>query len=551
MINRKSKGTRSPYLLIVILILIAGIGLWQFYKYKIVNKNVTKAVEEKSKGLYSLHYDNIFIDEVTGKLQVKNISIIPDTSVYNQMMREKTNPPVLLKITIPLLNISGVKTPKALLTKQIDGSIVEIANPDIEIQVNDFFKDSTVYSPGKEIYKELLGKLQQIKIYNAQIRHANVTVMSMKSNAVIFKGDNVSFLLNDLLIDSAANKDSTRILFSKNVEIGCDKILLPSKNKKYRFDFEKLRYTSQNNSFYVGEIRIMPEFNEEEFARISVFQKDRYDFLMKGITFFNIHRENMWHKNLVVDSLVIKNSSFKIYHDRSYPRDTVFKIRKYPQQQLISLPIPVFIKKIIFGDSFIEYKEKREKSDSAGKVQFYKVHAVINNVTNMQDSISRNNKCILFFNAKFLDKAPLNVVLTMLLKNPKQKFLVEGNFGAMDGNSLNVLTQPLGLARIDKGKINHLHFSFTGTDSLTTGKLTILYNDIKISLLKKNNEKNKYNKKTLPSFATNILLKKSNPENDKESRIAVVQYKRAPQSSFFSLLWKSIFTGVKENAGLK
>jgi len=551
MTKLKSKGARSPYFLIAILVLIVGIIVWQFYKYKIVNKNINKVVQEKGKGLYTLHYENLLIDEVTGKLQVKNISIIPDTNVYNQMIREKTNPPVLLKITIPFLNITGVKTPKALLTKQIDGSTIEISNPQIEIEINDLSKDSTVYSPGKELYKQLLGNLLQVKIGNVQVNRANLTVSSMKSNAVIFKGENVSFMLSDLLIDSTTNNDGNRILFSRNVDIGCDKILLPSKNKKYNYDFEKLRYTSKNNSFYIGKIRIIPQFSEEEFARISVFQKDRYDFLMEGITLFNINRENMWHKNLVADSLVIKNSSFKIYHDRTYPDDTVFKIPKYPEQQLMSLPVPLFIKKIILSNSFIEYKEKNEKSDSSGKVQFYKVHAVIDNVTNMHDYININDKCILFFNAKFLNIAPVNVVLTMFLNNPQEKFLVEGSLRAMDARAVNVLAQPMGMARIDKGKINQIHFNFTGTDSLSTGKLTILYNDVKISLLKKDKKKNKYDKKTIRSFVTNIILKNSNPENNKEPRVANVRYDRDMSSSFFNVLWKSIFTGVKESAGAK
>ncbi len=94
---------------------------WQFYKYKIVNRNINKAVSEKTKGLYSVHYDGLSLDEVSGVLHVKNIEIIPDTAVYEQMVEEKKNPPVLIRLTIPSLDILGVKTPKALLTKQIEG----------------------------------------------------------------------------------------------------------------------------------------------------------------------------------------------------------------------------------------------------------------------------------------------------------------------------------------------------------------------------------------------------------------------------------------------
>ena len=44
--------------------------------------------------------------------------------------------------------------------------------------------------------------------------------------------------------------DSTRILFSKNADLDCEKLELPSSNKRYQLQVEKVRFRSQNNSFY-------------------------------------------------------------------------------------------------------------------------------------------------------------------------------------------------------------------------------------------------------------------------------------------------------------
>lgn len=532
-------------------LIISAVAVWQVYKYRIVHSKVNKMVDGKSNGLYHIHYDDLVIDEVSGTLHVKNIEVVPDTAVYNQLMRNKTNPSVIFKINIPSLDILRVKTPKALLQKQIEGARVEISSPKIEMMLGQNSNEPEGLNAGKDVYKEILGKLLDIKIDSVHVSHADLTVKDMRTNAVVFRGQDVSLLLSDLLIDSLAGNDSTRILFSKNADLDCDKLELPSNNKKYQLQVEKVRFRSQTNSFYIGRIHLIPQLSEEEFARESVTQKDRYDFMFEEIGLENISREQLWHLKIKAAKLVVGKSSFKIFRDLSYPRDTLSRVGKYPHQQLIRLPLPVLIHEVVFEHSFIEYKEKNAKSDSSGKVQFYDVHASFSHVTNMPAEISKNNNCILLFNAKFLNEAPIHARLVMVLGSPQGRFSIQGGMGAMRALSLNQLTQPMGLARLEKGSIQQLQFNFAGTDSSSDGRLSILYNDLHLSLLKKNAKENKYEKKFLPSLAVNLIAKNSNPSAGGKPRTAHIHYQRNLNKSFFNLVWKSIFTGVKQVAGIK
>jgi len=545
------KRARLVYLLVPLGIFAVGLIVWQFYKYKMVHRKVDDAITQKSKGLYQLHYEGLRIDEVSGTLHVKNVSIVPDTLIYQEMVREKTNPSVLISIHIPALDILGVKTPKALLQKEIEGRSIEISDPSIEIMLNDTKKDSTLHDPSKDLSKELLGKLLKIAIDSVKIVHAHVLVRKMNSGEALFKGENVSFLLAGLLIDSTVNKDSSRIFFSKNVEVGCEELILPSKDKKYRLQIRDLLFRSRENSLYVGVLKMTPQLGEAEFARSFPVQKDRYDFNLKGISLLHINRGALWRKKLEADSLVIAESSFKIFRDLSYPRDTVVKVGKYPHQQLMHLPVPMNIGKVVVVHSFIEYKEKNAKSDSAGKLQFFNVRATIGHVTNMKEVIARNNECIVSFKASLLNKIPVEARLVLLLKDPRGKFSIEGNLGAFDVVTLNPLTQPMGLARMEKGRIRKLHFDLIASDSSSDGKLLMLYEDLKVSLLKKDKEENKYDKKGLASLLVSVMMKKSNPSKGGEARTVDVHFHRILDKSFFNLIWKSIFTGIKETAGLK
>jgi len=107
----------------------------------------------------------------------------------------------------------------------------------------------------------------------------------------------------------------------------------------------------------------------------------------------------------------------------------------------------------------------------------------------------------------------------------------------------------MGLARMERGTINKLHFNITGTDSMSDGSVLLLYDNLKISLLKKDEEEGTLNKKVLVSLFANFVMKNSN--SGENPRVVEVHFDRILNKSFFNLIWKTIFTGIKQSAGMK
>lgn len=531
---------------LAVTLLVVG---WQFYKYYFVNRKLAQTVQEKTKGLYILHYDHLAFDEVAGMLHVRNIDIRPDTAVYRQLVKENKDPHMLLQIQVDSLDIARVKTPKALLNKELEGGKVEVTGARIRIMVRRFKKDSSVYNPTPDMATQLLGRLLKIAIDSVQIRDATVLIGSLDSSEIYFRGDKVSLLLSHLLIDSNAAKDSTTILFSRGLSLDCKKLELPTANKRYTIGIDSFRFTSMDNTVQAAQIKITPHLSEAAFAASIPIQKDRYDFSLRNIALRHIERKALWRKTIHADSLVIGESAFRIYRDISRPPDTTSKVGKYPQQQLMRLPFPVSIGKIILSHSFIEYKEKNGKSQSSGKVQFHGVRASIQNFTNRRADLRKDHRCIVNFHARFLDKAPLDARLVMLLGDPNGRFAIEGDLGGLDATALNPLTEPMALTRLDKGKIDHLQFAIRGTDSTGDGRVTFSYKDIKVSMLKKDKDQAGYDKKGLVSFFANFVLKNSSPAGAPDAK--EVHFQRIPNKSMFNLIWKTLFTGVKKSVGVK
>src|SRR5690606_22115040 len=85
----------------------------------------------------------------------------------------------------------------------------------------------------------------------------------------------------------------------------------------------------------------------------------------------------------------------------------------------------------------------------------------------------------------------------------------------------------------------------------SSGTVGFVYKGLKVKLLKEDDQGNKPTDKGLLSFLANtLLIKDANPTGEEPQRVAKVTFQRTPSASFFNLLWKSVFIGMREIIGL-
>ena len=150
---------------------------------------------------------------------------------------------------------------------------------------------------------------------------------------------------------------------------------------------------------------------------------------------------------------------------------------------------------------------------------------------------------VLNASALFMGVSDLKTSWKLPLNTFNGAFEVTGVGGGFDAKALNVITEPLGMIAIRKGQVNHITFELSGTDLMANGTSTLLYDDLKIDILKMDSTDTK--KKGLMSFVANVLIKNSNPQNG-EVRKNEISQERDITKSFFYLVWKSIFKAAKK-----
>lgn len=402
------------------------------------------------------------------------------------------------------------------------GSSADSLKDELEID-NNYFDEALVN-------KVSVGKTN-IHIYNrAKPNEAPVVISAVTFDAVdiqkLHSGTNIKNLVS-----------------SSNWKLSAAGFSFFTENKRYKIQLGAFDINNANSSMRIQSIKVIPQFTEAAFSRILKKQEDLYDLEFRNIVLAGIDTRLLILKKRLEAATATLQPVVKIYRDRTVAEDLDSKVGKYPHQMLQTIKFPFSIKKLTIRNGTVSYSEKAEVSGKTGTVFFNNINGTVNNITNIGDLVSKNNLLELDATASFMGISKVHTLWKLPLNSSNGAFVVSGTAGGFNAVSLNPLIEPLGMASVKKGSVQHLTFRMTGTDLMTKGNATILYKDLKIEVLKIDSGDVK--KKGLQSLLANALMKNSNPLNG-VTRSDEISYERDKTKSFFNLLWKSIFSAVKK-----
>ena len=154
-------------------------------------------------------------------------------------------------------------------------------------------------------------------------------------------------------------------------------------------------------------------------------------------------------------------------------------------------------------------------------------------------------------NSRFLNKTPFKVNWLFYLLDPKGRFDLKGTVGPIDDKSLNSFAEPMGDISIKKGMINWAEFNLHGNDYNMDGSVKILYQNLKVTMLKQDKRSNGKHNKPMLSLLANILMINSNPKKNEEPREANVYLDRDLNHTIFNFSWLTVLKGIREIVGIK
>lgn len=363
----------------------------------------------------------------------------------------------------------------------------------------------------------------------------NVGQLAIKINGV---NANQIITLRDLPIEH-----------SKEINVSLTSIDWKSDDKMYSYGLQNILVNSRSKLLRISHVYIRPSLGETAFANSQQFQRDRYDVNLEGITLNGIKMEDVVNNKLIAEKLIINNTVAKISRDLKKPLDEKNKVGNYPSQLIQKIDFPIYIKSGLLSKAFIQYREHEKVSDSTGEITLAKATLKLSNITNMADQKKVNNLLTINYNAMALGEIPINGNFKFYLDSDKGAFIADGNISSFDAKALNKISIPMALIRIQTGKINSINFNFKGNDAQANGDFVMKYEKLKVDILKRDQTSKDIKKRGFFSLVANLLVKNNNPQNGNLRRVNP-SFQRDVHKSFFNLIWKTIFNGLKETVGI-
>lgn len=548
--HKWQKGLLVFFLIFLGLILILSL-LVNLYWSPILAKKVRSVVLTSSDGLYKVDFSDAKLHILRGEIDIYNIVLKPDTAVYNQRVKAHLAPNNLVELHVKRLILSHIHPFTLYFHHRLDIGQVILSQPELNVSYQLNHSKDTVTKDHRTTWQKMSKSLRSIHIGEISLSDVKFKYNDYSGHKLaISELKEMNLNATDLLIDSATQTDKSRLLYCRDIVAELNNYSGRSPNGLYTYKMKSLRLSTRTSKLNVVGLDLHP-------VKTSVFfektEKDRFDAHLDSLQISNFDYLT-FHKYRLINAshLILSNGSLSLFNNPNKKPSTNDKEKTYPNFGLKELRADLNIDTIDVRHVSISYTEIGKKSQKAGTITFNNSSGRFLNVTNNKEALQKNNICTVNLSSYFMNRSKLNVHLTFNLTDENLPFTYKGDLGPMDLSVLNPAIMPLGLIKINSGKLVRYEFDITANNSVSKGRISLLYNDLKVTVLKADTANDKLKHMTIASLYANLLvLKHDNPDKPGETpRSFYVTYNRPKDYPFFKNIWHTFLEGIKPCVGL-
>jgi len=501
-----------------------------------------------SDSLYTYTLGRLDANFYGGNVEVQNLQISVDSSRYEYLRKRNALPSLTMQLSLQRGYVKGVGIIDILFGKKI--RIEEILSRQADIKLSRHIRLHNSNDANIPVWKAIQPKIAsifvgRIKLDGIKLLYKNADT----SESVKLQFDRCDALFDDILIDSAAAFDTTRIGFTKEISMNFEDLKFRTSDSSYKMKAQGIKYSSKERTLVVDSFKLQPTLEKEDFYSAANRQTSLYYLEFAKVRFVNTRLDHFIHNNVIdADSVIFEKPDVKIYNDKSLPPDFESKIGKFPHQRLLTAGATINVKNISFKDAAFELAEKNPETNQEGRITISHVNFLASNVTNDSALIKKNPICIASFSGAIFKNSPVSLSLKLHLDSVNGRFDATGFVKNVSAAQLNEVAVPLANVQINSCNIRDLEFKVAGENYSATADVRMRYSDLSITLRKTDEETGLVKtKKFMTKILNRFVIWPNNPGPDGTERIAQNKtVARLTTQSFFGLLWKSIFAGMQD-----
>jgi hypothetical protein len=533
----------------VILILAIFINL---YWSPILAKKVREVVLTSSNGLYKADFSDAELHVLRGTIDFYNITLTPDSAVYKRLLAAHLAPNNLVTLHVKKMVLSHIHPFALYFEHKLNISTIVLNSPELDVSYQLNHTKDTVMKDNRTVWQKISKSLHSIHIGQIYFNDVKLKYNDYSGHKVeISELKEMNLGATDLLIDSATQTDKKRLLFCKEIIAELNDYKGTNPGGLYDYEIKHLKLSTLTSDLQIEGMILRPANKGKFFVKT---RKDRFTVRidsvdLKHFDYLSYHK----YRAVSVSSMIISHGSFDLFKNPNDPgTNRADRIGSFPNSVLNSMTTTIGIDTLAIKDFNITYSEYNKKSFQTGAITFNNIYGKFFNITNNKAALLRDNLCTADISTRFMNTAELKVHFTFDLTSPNQAYSYKGSLGAMNLQVINPATMPLAMVKITTGTVKSLNFNIQANSNTNKGKVSLLYNNLKVKLLKPDTDMNGFKGKVIESLYANIfILKHDNPDvTGGVPRSFIVNYTRPKDSPFFKTIWQTLLTGIKPAIGL-
>ncbi|MCB9056263.1 MAG: hypothetical protein H6549_10425 [Chitinophagales bacterium] len=308
------------------------------------------------------------------------------------------------------------------------------------------------------------------------------------------------------------------------------------------FSWKKADFNKPGKYFAIDSFVYKPLISKEEFVKQSQYQSD-YIQLSSGKIILSELDLDSYLKNdvLKIRNIYLDNTWFSSYRDKRLPRKEN-EIKLLPVSLIKKIPPGVLVDSITVSNGTAFYSELDSSTNKTGVIPITSIDAKLFPVKNI--NINAGDSLSVIASGYFFDSLFTHLLLKQSYTDSLGAFRLNSQMKPVDIRMLNSVLVPFASVNIKSGHLDTMSMSAVANEYLATGKMKMLYKNLKVELLRNGdiNQKRKF----LSFIANTFSVKKNNT-----SRSSDIYFERMRDRSIFQYIVRILINGAIDNAGLK
>jgi len=521
------------------------------YWSPILAARVKSTVLTSSDSLYTIDFSDAELHIVRGEIDIYNITLKPDTAVFNRRKANHIAPNNLVELHVKRITLSHIHPFKLYFEHQLDIGQIILKQPELNVSYQLNHTRDTVIKDKRTIWQKMSKSLKSIHIGEISLNDVKLKYEDYSGNKVaISELKEMNLSATDLLIDSATQADKSRLLYCKNILVELNNYSGKTVDGLYAYKMKYLRLSTQTSKLNIEGLDLQPVKAEVFFNKS---YHDRFKIHLDSLQLDNFNFQ-LYHKYRILNAsaLILSDGGVDIYNNPKHNPVNKDRVGSFPNFGLQKLKADLEIDTIRANHINISYTEVGKKSNLPGTITFNNSSGTFSNITTNKLALQKNNICTVQLSSHFMNVSKLDVRFTFNLTDTIEPYSYKGSLGPMNLQTINPAIMPLALIKVNQGKLTRLDFDINADSKVSKGSVTLLYTDLKVTVLKADTNNDRLKHMTIASLFANIMvIKHNNPDTTGSTpRSVIVNYERPKDSPFFKTIWHTLLTGIKPCVGL-